>query len=192
MNRIFVNEPERDFSIPEVKAAMESAIAAVEAELGKDYPLVIGGEKIFTEKKTTSINPCKKSQVIGYASNASKELADKAIKVAYDTYEEWRLVPTRVKYDYIMRLIGILQKRRYEIAAWMILETGKNFGEADGEICEAIDFFNAYAQGAVYLEEHPVPLVESKVENNVSEYRPIGVGLVIPPWNFPSPSWQAW
>ncbi|MBQ8540686.1 MAG: L-glutamate gamma-semialdehyde dehydrogenase [Clostridia bacterium] len=185
MNRIFVNEPERDFSNPKVKENMEKAIAAVELELGKDYPLVIGGEKIFTEKKTTSINPCKKDQVIGYASNASKELADKAIRVAYDTYEEWRLVPTRVKYDYIMRLIGVLQKRRYEIAAWMILETGKNFGEADGEICEAIDFFNAYAQGAVYLEEHPVPLVESTVENNRSEYRPIGVGLVIPPWNFP-------
>ncbi len=185
MNRIFVNEPEKDFSIPAEKAAIESAICAVEAELGKDYPLVIGGEKIFTEKKTTSINPCKKSQVIGYASNASREQADMAIKTAYDAYEDWRLVPTRVKYDYVMRLIGILQKRRYEIAAWMILETGKNFGEADGEICEAIDFFNAYAQGAVYLNEHPVPLVESTVENNVSEYRPIGVGLVIPPWNFP-------
>ncbi len=185
MNKILVNEPELDFSIPENRAKLQSAIASVEAQLGRDYPLVIGGEKIFTEKKTASINPCKKSEVIGYASNASQELADKAIRTAYETYDFWRLVPTSVKVDYVQRLIGLVQKHRSEIAAWMILETGKNYGEADGEICEAIDFFNAYSQGAVYLEEHPVPLVESKIENNRCDYRPIGVGLVIPPWNFP-------
>lgn len=185
MNKVFVNEPELDFSIPENKAKLESAIAGIEAQLGQDYPLVIGGERIFTEKKTASVNPCKKTEIVGYASNASKELADKAIRCAHETYQSWRLVPTSVKADYVQRLIGIVQKRRSEIAAWMILETGKNFAEADGEICEAIDFFNAYSQGAVYLSEHPLELVESKVENNRCEYRPIGVGLVIPPWNFP-------
>lgn len=185
MNKVFVNEPERDFSSAENRAALERAIADVEAQLGGEYPLVIGGEKIFTEKKLASVNPCKKSEVVGYASTASRELADKAIKTAHEAYRSWRLVPTSVKVDYVQRLIGLVQKHRSEIAAWMILETGKNFGEADGEICEAIDFFNAYSQGAVYLEEHPVPLVDSTVENNRCDYRPIGVGLVIPPWNFP-------
>lgn len=185
MNKVFVNEPELDFSVPENKAKLESAIRDVEAQLGREYPLVIGGEKIFTDKKIASVNPCKKSQTVGYASTASRELADKAITLAHETYQSWRLVPVSVRVDCVQRLIGIVRKRRSEIAAWMILETGKNFGEADGEICEAIDFFNAYSQGAVYLEEHPVPLVESAVENNRCEYRPIGVGLVIPPWNFP-------
>ncbi len=185
MNKVFVNEPELDFSVPENKERLENAIKDAEAQLGREYPLVIGGEKIFTEKKIASVNPCKKSEVVGYASTASQELAGKAITVAHETYQSWRLVPVSVRVDYVQRLIGIVRKKRSEIAAWMILETGKNFGEADGEICEAIDFFNAYSQGAVYLEEHPVPLVESAVENNRCDYRPIGVGLVIPPWNFP-------
>ncbi|NLM50883.1 MAG: L-glutamate gamma-semialdehyde dehydrogenase [Clostridiaceae bacterium] len=185
MIKVFVNEPELDFSIEENKKAMEEALALVHTQFGKEYPLYIDGEKIFTEKKIKSINPCKKEEVVGYASSASREQADAAIRAAYKAYDTWRFVPQQVRCDYLQRLVGIMRKRRAEIAAWMIYESGKNFGEADGEVCEAIDFINSYCIEAQRLADEGVPLVESKTENNRCEYRPIGVGIIIPPWNFP-------
>ncbi|MDO4563255.1 MAG: L-glutamate gamma-semialdehyde dehydrogenase [Clostridia bacterium] len=185
MNKTFINEPERDFSQKEQCKALQEAISAAEKELGQDYPLIIDGEKVMTEKKIVSVNPCKKAEIVGRVSSASQEDADRAITAAAAAFETWRLVPAQVRADYVARLIGILQRRRSAMAAWMILETGKNYGEADGEICEAIDFFNSYSLFACEMDREGIALVDSAVENNRAVYIPIGVGLIIPPWNFP-------
>lgn len=184
MNSVFKNEPERDFTINENRRIMKDALSFVRDRFGETYPLIIGGERIPTEKTIKSVDPCDHKTVVGYAASADAALADKAVRTAYEAYESWRFVPARVRADYVMRLVGVLQRRRAEIAAWMIYETGKNYGEADGEICEAIDFFNMYAQKALELDAG-IPLAESATENNSCFYIPIGVGIVIPPWNFP-------
>lgn len=178
----FVNEPELDFSSPANKDAMEKAIQSILKD--QNYPLYIDGEKNDAEKKIKSVNPCKKGEVIGYAAAADRAMAEKAILSAAEAYEVWRFVDPDIRIDYVQKLVGVIKKNRLLIDAWLVLESGKNWGEADGEVCEAIDFINAYCIEAAALKAG-VPLSENLVENNRCQYTPIGVGVIIPPWNFP-------
>lgn len=180
----FVNELELDFSIGENKALMLEALAKIDLLKGKDYPIVINGEKIFTERKIQTVNPAKKEEILGYASSADISAAELAVNAAYEAFKTWRYVAVSERIGYIKRLTELLKKKRLEFAAWMIEESGKNYGEADGEICEAIDFFNAYCMEMEELDKG-LELVESPDELRKCSYIPIGVGLAIPPWNFP-------
>ncbi len=86
----FQNEPFTDFSRPENKQAMEAALLKVKAELGRDYPLRIGSEKVMTEQKIVSVNPGNVDQVIGHVSKATQDLAEKAMNAALNTFETWK------------------------------------------------------------------------------------------------------
>ncbi|MGJ9386225.1 L-glutamate gamma-semialdehyde dehydrogenase, partial [Salipaludibacillus sp. CF4.18] len=78
----YKHEPFTDFSVEENRIAFEEALKNVEEDLGKEYPLIIGGERIVTDEKIVSINPSKKEEVVGTVSKANKELAEKAIQSA--------------------------------------------------------------------------------------------------------------
>jgi 1-pyrroline-5-carboxylate dehydrogenase len=183
----FKNEPFTNFSLEENKLAMEAAIAKVKAELGKEYPLHIGNEKIMTGSKVKSINPGNVDEVIGYMSKASTELAEKAMQVALTTFESWKTVPAKERAEYLFKAAKLMRERKHEFSAVMILETGKNWTEADADTAEAIDFMEFYAREAIRLSEtnehHPLPSTNG--EENKAVYIPLGVGIVIPPWNFP-------
>ncbi|KEO82762.1 L-glutamate gamma-semialdehyde dehydrogenase [Tumebacillus flagellatus] len=183
----FVNEPFVDFTQPEHKAAMEAALTKIKTQLGRDIPLHIGGELIQTEGKITSINPGKTDEVIGRVSKASQALAEQAMQSALTAFESWKKVPARERAEYLFRAAELMRERKHEFSAMMILEAGKNYAEADADTAEAIDFMEYYAREAIRLSEtnihHPLPKIDS--EENMLTYIPLGVGFVIPPWNFP-------
>jgi len=180
----FKNEPFTNFRLPENKQAFQEALAKVESELGREYDLIIGGERIKTEKKSRSINPSNKDQVIGIVSQADQALAEKAMQAAASTFETWKAVPAQARSRYLYKAAAILRRRKHEFSAWLVKEAGKSWSEADADTAEAIDFMEYYARQMDKLaERHPLTRIPG--EDNELYYIPLGVGVVIPPWNFP-------
>ncbi|MEO0280223.1 MAG: aldehyde dehydrogenase family protein, partial [candidate division WOR-3 bacterium] len=89
----FKNEPFTDFTKKENIEIFQNEIKKIESEFGKKYPLIIGGEKIYTKETFKSINPSKKEEVIGEFSIAEKEHIEKALEVAWKAFEEWKRIP---------------------------------------------------------------------------------------------------
>ena len=180
----FVNEPFTDFSTPENIAKMHKGIEIAKSWLGKEYPLVINGEKIYTDKKETSLNPANLDQLIGTAQFAEKEHAQKAIDAANETFKTWKKVPAAERADYLFKVADLIRERKFEFNALLGFETAKNWAEADADVAEAIDFLEFYGREMIrYSEGHPLTPV--KGEENKLQYLPLGVGIVLPPWNFP-------
>ena len=179
----FINEIVKNFSDPADAAAMRAALDSVKAGFGKHYPLVIGGKRIETETKIRSLNPADPSQVVGVTSSASKEQAAEAIEAAARAFESWKRVSPEERAACIFKAAELLRRRRFEYDALLVYEVGKSWPEADGDIAEAIDFLEFYAREALrYARPHPVVPLEG--ERNEMIYIPLGVGAVIPPWNF--------
>ena len=180
----FRNEPFTDFTKEENAAAMRAALDKVKSELGREYPLVIGGERIKTGDTLESINPANRSQVIGKFHKATKELANQAVESAYKAFQTWRNTPVEERIQLVVRVAELMRERKHEFSAWMIYEVAKTWPEADGDTAEAIDFLEFYAHEMLRYSSKQ-PLVELKGEDNQLDYIPLGVGAVIPPWNFP-------
>lgn len=183
----FVNEPFTDFTKEENKKAMQAALAKVKSELGRDIPLHIGTEKVMTDAKIVSINPGNVDEVIGRVSKATQELAERAMQVALSTFETWKKVPAKDRAEVLLQAAKLMRERKHEFSALMVYESGKNWAEADADTAEAIDFMEYYAREMIRLSETNVhhPLVKIESEDNYLTYIPLGVGVVIPPWNFP-------
>src|SRR5690625_3856453 len=178
------HEPFTDFTIAENKQAMEEALKKVEAEIiGADYPLIINGERITTEDKIVSVNPADHNQIIGNVSKANEELAERAMKVADEKFETWRKSDAKMRADILFRAAAIVRRRKHEFTALLVKEGGKPWNEADADTAEAIDFLEYYGREMVRLKDglH----VESRpIERNQYHHIPLGVGVVISPWNF--------
>src|SRR5689334_18045551 len=184
MTTEFRNEPFTDFSKEENAQAMRAALAKVKSELGREYPLVIGGERINTGDTLESVNPANRTEVVGRFHKATKELANKAVETAAQAFKSWRNVPAEERIDLLFRVAALMRERKHEFSAWMIYEVAKTWPEADGDTAEAIGFLEFYAREMLrYASKQP--LVELKGEDNRLDYIPLGVGAVIPPWNFP-------
>jgi 1-pyrroline-5-carboxylate dehydrogenase len=180
----FRNEPLTDFTKEENAVAMRAAIEKVKRELGREYPLVISGERITTGNIFESINPANRTQVVGRFHKATKELANRAVEAAYETFKIWSSTPAEQRAGLLFSVASIMRQRKHELSAWMIHEVGKSWAEADGDTAEAIDFCEFYAHEMLrYAEPQPLAPIES--EDNTLEYIPLGVVVVIPPWNFP-------
>jgi 1-pyrroline-5-carboxylate dehydrogenase len=180
----FRNEPFTDFSQEENARAMREALAQVARELGRDYPLVIGGERLQTGDFLVSTNPAKKTEVVGRFHKATKELATSAVEKANEVFRTWSRTPPNVRADLLFRTASLLRERKHYFSAWMVHEVAKSWPEADGDTAEAIDFLEFYAREMLRYAA-PQPLVHIEGEENRLEYIPLGVGVVIPPWNFP-------
>jgi len=177
-------EPYVDFSQPGPAAAMRAALDKVRGELGRHYPLWIGADPITTDGRIVSVNPAKPSEVVGETSKADVALADRAIRTAAEAFKTWSRVAPEERARYLLRAAAILRRRIYEFSAWMCFEVSKNWIEAYADACEAIDFMEFYAREMMRLGgSHPV--VPWPGEEAELRYIPLGVGVVIPPWNFP-------
>ncbi|HEX8285148.1 MAG TPA: L-glutamate gamma-semialdehyde dehydrogenase [Pyrinomonadaceae bacterium] len=180
----FRNEPFTDFSKEENARAMREALAKVRGELGREYPLVIGGERVETGDILESRNPAKKTEVVGRFHKATKELAAQAVERADEAFQSWRNTLPQQRADLLFRVASLLRERKHYFSAWMIHEVAKSWPEADGDTAEAIDFCEFYAREMLrYAEGQPLTHIEG--EDNRLTYIPLGVGVVIPPWNFP-------
>jgi 1-pyrroline-5-carboxylate dehydrogenase len=180
----FRNQPLTDFSEPENRQAMEKILRSVESQFGEYYPLIIGGERVQTGEELISINPSNKEEVVGRFAKGTKEMADKAINTAWETFQTWKWVPPDERARYLIKAAAIMRRRKLEMAAWMVFEVGKNWVEADADVAEGIDFLEFYAREMMRLGERQ-PVTPYPGEENELYYIPLGVGAVIPPWNFP-------
>lgn len=178
------NEPVIDWTEPSRRAELETVLASVKSQFGANYPLYVNGREIDTQDKVASENPSAHKEVVGYVSQADKETIDEAVTVAQQAFESWRLRSFRERAMYLLKAAQIMRQRKAELMAWQIYESAKNWAEADGDVNEAIDFLEFYARNAIELDAGQ-ELVPHPGEDNQMMYLPLGVGVVIPPWNFP-------
>ncbi|MFN2386246.1 MAG: L-glutamate gamma-semialdehyde dehydrogenase [Thermoanaerobaculia bacterium] len=180
----FRNEPLTDFSVPANRKAFSEALAKVESRLPFRGSNRIGGEKIGAEKTFESVNPARKSQVIGVFPEGTRADGERAVEAAARAFPGWSRTSPRERWELLLRIAAILRKRKHEFSAMMVLEESKSWPEADGDTAEAIDFAEFYAREMERLSQ-PQPLTPYPGEKNQLEYIPLGVAAVIPPWNFP-------
>ena len=180
----FSNEPFVDFSTAENKRRMQEALTQVESELGREYDIVIGGKRLKTEGKIVSKNPARPAEVIGIHQRAGAEHVEGAMKAAQAAFLSWSKVPVAERARLLFHAAELIRERSFEFCAWLTFEVGKNWGEADADVGETIDFLEFYGREALRLSEAKTP-IQFPGERNQLRYIPLGVGAVIPPWNFP-------
>lgn len=181
----FANEPITDYRKPENIRGMREAIAVVRKQLGREYDLVIGGEHVRTKDKIVSVNPANPSEVIGIHQKAGLEHVEPAMQAAQAAFAQWQYAPVRERTGVLFRTADILRKRKFEFNAWLVLEVGKNYDEAEADTAEAIDFLELYARQALVLDQAE-PILQLPGERGFLRYIALGVGAVISPWNFPN------
>ena len=180
----FRNAPLVSFIYKDSQDKMQSALREARKRLGEKYPLYIGGEKIWSDNLTPSVNPAEPTEIVGYGTEAGVDEAERAVKAARAAFEKWRWTPVEERAQLLERAADILERRRYELSAVEVFEVGKPWSEADGDIREAIDFCRFYAQQMRRLGR---PKLTQQVpgEESYHHYWPRGVAFVIAPWNFP-------
>jgi 1-pyrroline-5-carboxylate dehydrogenase len=181
----FVNEPLTDFNKEENARKMRSAIEKVRGQLGREYDLVIGGKRVKTPDKIKSLNPAKPSQVIGLHQKAGKEHVEPAMQAALRSFDRWSRTSVEERASLVFRVGDLMRERKFELCAWLVFEVSKNWAEADADIAETIDFCEFYSREALRLAKVDAP-VQLPGERDHLFYIPLGVGAVIPPWNFPA------
>ncbi|MDQ2825092.1 MAG: L-glutamate gamma-semialdehyde dehydrogenase, partial [Verrucomicrobiota bacterium] len=180
----YKNAPLANFVYRETQEKMRAALREVRQRLGKKYPLVIGGDKVWTDKTIASINPSRPDEVVGYQTEAGIPEAERALKAAMAAFGKWSWTPFEERARLLERVAAIMDRRRYELSALEVFEVGKAWAEADGDIREAIDFCLFYAH-QMRLIGRPRLTQQIPGEESYHHYWPRGIALVIAPWNFP-------
>jgi 1-pyrroline-5-carboxylate dehydrogenase len=180
----FVNEPFVDFTKPENKRRMQAALAEVQDKLGREYDIVIGGKRLKTSGKIFSMNPARPAEVIGVHQRAGVEHVEPAMLAAQAAFTSWSKVPVTERASLLFAAAALIRERSFEFCAWLTFEVGKNWAEADADVGETIDFLEFYGREALRLSQAKTP-IQLPGERNQLLYIPLGVGAVIPPWNFP-------
>ena len=173
-----------DFSDENNIESMQNALDRVKGKLGQTYSLKLGGQEMTTDDTFTSFNPGNIDEVIGHFQKAGEREADMAIEAASEAFKSWSRVSVEERADCLFKASDIMRERRMELAAWMVYEVGKSWAEADGDVAETIDFLEFYGQEALRYSGRK-EVVSFSGESPYMEYIPLGVGVIIPPWNFP-------
>jgi len=180
----FANEPFTDFKSSENARKMKAALDLVAGQLGREYDLIIGGHRVRTESKIRSLNPARPAQVVGIHQKAGAEHAEQAMQAALEAFETWSRTSVETRVSLLLAAAEIVRERKFEFCAWLTYEVGKNWAEADADVGETIDFLEFYSREALRLAKAKTP-IQLPGEKNELIYIPLGVGAVIPPWNFP-------
>ena len=177
-------EPYVNFAEEGPRRAMTAALDRVGGLLGQSYPLRIGGKELTTPEKIESICPAATDRVVGRVSTADADQANEAVEVAYEHFKMWSRVEPDARARILIKAAAIIRRRIYELSAWMVHEVSKSWIEAYADVCETIDFLEFYGRQAMRLAGgHPTTPFDGQ-ENEV-RYIPLGVVVVISPWNFP-------
>jgi 1-pyrroline-5-carboxylate dehydrogenase len=181
---VFSNEPVADFTKPASREAMQRALGQVRAQFGRNYDLWIAGRSETTPDKLKSLNPSRPGEIVGIHSKATAAQAQQAVEAAHAYFPQWSATPAEVRAATLLRAAELFRERKFEFDAWLVYEAGKTWPEADADVSEAIDFCEYYARQMLRLSK-PDPLVQLPGERDELFYLPLGVGVVVPPWNFP-------
>jgi 1-pyrroline-5-carboxylate dehydrogenase len=180
----FANEALTDFANADQRQAMQAALHSVQNEFSREWPLVIGGAQVTSGAWIQSFNPCQKTQVVGKVARATQAQAQQALDAAWEAFPEWSRWQPAERARLLLKVAALMRARKHLLSATMVYEAGKTWPEADGDTAEAIDFLEYYAREALRLAApHQLPRLPG--EDNELMYMPLGVGVVVPPWNFP-------
>ena len=179
----FPNVADTDYAEAQARQEAEQAFQTVRQQLGKTYLPFINGEYQQTQDSVNSVNPSNPTEVIGKIGLLSVEQAELALQAAKAAFPAWRRTPVRQRAGVLRKAAELMEQRRAELSAWVVLEVGKALREADGEVSEAIDFCRYYADEMERLDQGYNYDIAG--ENNRYIYQPRGIALVISPWNFP-------
>ena len=180
----FVNEPFLDFTNADIKRSMQDALATVKTRLGREYDLVIGGKRVKTDAKIVSVNPARPAETVGVHQMAGAEHVEMAMNAAQAAFATWSCKAAAERAALLFRTAKLVRERKFEMCAWLTYEVAKNWAEADADVGETIDFLEFYGREALRLDAATTP-IQFPGERNQLRYIPLGVGAVIPPWNFP-------
>jgi len=183
MTTVYKHEPFTDFSKEENRKAFEAALENVNKVIGKEYPLVINGERITTKSQIVSYNPANKDEIVGKVGKATQEHAEMAIQAADKAFQTWRYWNPEERANILFRAAAIIRRKKYDFSALLVKEAGKPWNEADADTAEAIDFLEYYGRQMIELAKGK-PVNSRDGEINKYVYTPTGVTVVIPPWNF--------
>src|SRR5579863_3270370 len=178
----FINEPFFDFTKEDNARKMRAAIERVRGQLGREYDLIIVGQRVKTTDKIKSLNPSKPSQIVGIHQKAGKEHVEPAMAAALKAFKSWSRTSVQERAGLLFHTADLMRQRKMDYMAWLVFEVSKNWGEADADISETIDFLEFYAREALRLAKAQTP-VQLPGERESLMYIPLGVGAVIPPWN---------
>jgi len=177
-------EPFTDFRKEEHFRAFRAELEKVQGQLGQEYPLIISGDRIVSQRKFDSVNPANPSELIGRVSQADRNHFERAMQAAEGAFETWSRWDPKWRARILLKAAGIMRRRKHEFSALLVLEVGKTWPEADADTAEAIDFLEFYAREMLRIDA-PSRLTRMPGEDNEIMYMPMGIGAVIPPFNFP-------
>ncbi len=179
----FIGVADTDYAQEEATKKSAQAFQTVRQQLGRTYLPLINGEYVNTSEVINSLNPSNFSEVIGKVGLISVEQAKQAMQAAKAAFPGWRKTPAKQRAGILRKAADLMEQRRAELAAWIVLEVGKPVKEADAEVSEAIDFCLYYADEMERLDQGVIYDVAG--ETNRYIYQPRGIAVVISPWNFP-------
>nr|BFD67733.1 L-glutamate gamma-semialdehyde dehydrogenase [Bdellovibrio sp. HAGR004] len=180
----FYNEPLLDFAVKADREKMQKALTDAKASLPVNVNIVINNKELQSGKVFDRVNPSQSDQIVGKIQMATTEQAEQAMQAAQTAYKTWKNVPAEQRAALVDKLADIMTRDRFKLIATQVLEVGKPWAEADGDIGEAIDFCRYYAR---HMRELQKPLRVGGLPGEVSQYiyKSRGVTAVIAPWNFP-------
>ncbi|MEH2308623.1 L-glutamate gamma-semialdehyde dehydrogenase [Nostoc sp.] len=182
-NSHFLGAADTDYAVEVIRTKAAQAFQSVRQQLGKTYLPLINGEYVNTPEFVDSLNPSNFSEVVGKVGLISVEQAEQAMQAAKAAFPGWRKTPAKQRADILRKAGDLMELRRAELSAWIVLEVGKPVKEADGEVSEAIDFCRYYADEIERLDKGVN--YDLAGETNRYIYHPRGIVVVISPWNFP-------
>jgi RHH-type transcriptional regulator, proline utilization regulon repressor / proline dehydrogenase / delta 1-pyrroline-5-carboxylate dehydrogenase len=181
--RPFANEPILELRRAPVRASLGDALAALDRRLPLRVPVWVGDER-REDHELASTDPGRPQRLVAEAAVASETEVDAALEAARRGFREWSSRPAAERAEVLLRAAAWLRERRLEVAALEVRECAKPWPEADADVCEAIDFLEYYARGAIDLERG-AQLLDVPGERNEMRWVARGVVAVIAPWNFP-------
>ena len=179
----FANEPTLELRRAPARESLLAALRELDARLPLTVPVLVGGDRGCAEG-IVSTDPGRPSRIVARAAEATAADAAAAVDAAARGFRDWGRRPAAERAEVLRAGAARLRERRLELAALQVRECAKPWGEADADVCEAIDFLEYYAEGAAELDRGP-ELAQAPGERNVMRYAPRGVAAVISPWNFP-------
>jgi RHH-type transcriptional regulator, proline utilization regulon repressor / proline dehydrogenase / delta 1-pyrroline-5-carboxylate dehydrogenase len=179
----FTNEPVLELRRAPARQGLLDALAELDATLPVRAPVLIGGDRREGDG-LVSTDPGDPQRVVALAALAGPSDVDAAVAAAERARHGWAQAPAARRAEALAGAAAWMRERRRTLAALAVRECAKPWAEADADVCEAIDFLEFYARGAVALGRGG-RLFQVPGERNELAYRPRGIVGVVAPWNFP-------
>jgi RHH-type transcriptional regulator, proline utilization regulon repressor / proline dehydrogenase / delta 1-pyrroline-5-carboxylate dehydrogenase len=167
------------------RQVVEKAVADWSAKsTPENVPAIINGQRVSTKDKINSLNPSDPARVVARSSSCSADDVEPAMAAAKKAFTAWSKAAASQRASVLFRAAQWMRANKSELIAIEVVEAGKPWGDADGDVCEAIDFCEYYGREILRIDKGG-KVQSPPGEANQLRYQPRGIGVVIAPWNFP-------